>query len=243
MRPADKTIHVLLVDDHEILLWGLRSLINNEAPRMEIVGIATDLQDALSKYSCTHPDVVLLDLDLNRENALDLLPLLLTHNRTRVLALTGTREQKILDDAILHGAHGILLKSAPAAHVIKAIDKIHHGELWVDQATLARVFGQMRNSARTPKPDAEEQKHASLTAREKKIIGTMVEQGGTVNKMLAQRLFISEHTLRNHLTSIYQKLGVANRLELYVYAVKHGLGAKPEEPAESAALRPRVQQA
>jgi DNA-binding NarL/FixJ family response regulator len=225
MKPAEQPIRVLLVDDHQMILWGLRALVDSDMPHMEVVGSAGDIQDALSKFSCTLPDIVLLDLDLNGTSGLDILPTLIANNHTRVVVMTGTHDQAELDNAILNGARGILRKDVPAEQVLKAIHKVHQGELWVDQVTLGRVFGHMQNPARAPRLDFEAQKQATLTLKEKKIICTMIEQGVTVNKILAQRLFISEHTLRNHLTSIYQKLGVANRLELYVYAVRHGLCA------------------
>jgi len=213
----------MLVDDHQTMLWGLRTLIDGEAPRMEVVDTATCIQEALTKASQIIPDVILLDLDLNGTSTLNILPALVANGQSRVLMFTGTYDQEALDNAILIGARGILRKDVPAEHVLKAIEKIHLGELWVDQGTLGRVFGHMMSPVRTAKLDAEAQKQATLTAKERKIIQTMVDEGGIVNKTLAQCLFISEHTLRNHLTSIYHKLGVGNRLELYVYAVKHGL--------------------
>jgi two-component system, NarL family, nitrate/nitrite response regulator NarL len=89
---------------------------------------------------------------------------------------------------------------------------------------LDRVLGEFMNPRATHNPDPEDEKKAGLTTKERKIIGAIVAGSGAMNKALAKQLFISEHTLRNHLTSIYQKLGVSNRLELYVYAVKHQLG-------------------
>ena len=88
---------------------------------------------------------------------------------------------------------------------------------------MSRLLSELTRPVSSRRPDAEAQKLASLTARELKIIGAIVVGNGALNRSLAQTLFISEHTLRNHLVSIYKKLGVANRLELYVYAVKHNL--------------------
>jgi DNA-binding NarL/FixJ family response regulator len=122
---------------------------------------------------------------------------------------------------VRRGARGILHKEVSAGQVIKAIEKVHRGELWFDAATMDRLFGQLLRARTAPKPDTAP--HESLTARERAIVSAAVQHSGSANHEVAERLFISEHTLRNHLTSIYRKLNVANRLEMYVYAIKHGL--------------------
>jgi DNA-binding NarL/FixJ family response regulator len=122
---------------------------------------------------------------------------------------------------VRRGARGILHKEVSAGLVVKAIEKIHRGELWFDAETMGRVFGQLIGSRGGPGPASA--KHASLTARERDIVSAAVQHSGSANHVVAQRLFISEHTLRNHLSSIYRKLNVSNRLEMYVYAIRHGL--------------------
>ena len=221
---AEKTIRVMLIDDHKTMLWGLAKLIEGESTKMEVVGTASNCDEALAQIGQLTPDVILLDLDLGGKSSLDILPALLENGVSRALILTGTREQATLDQAVLHGARGVVRKDASAEQVLKAIEKVHQGELWLDHEMLGRVFGEFMHPTAARKPDPEEEKNATLTAKERKIVDTIVEGNGALNKTLAQRLFISEHTLRNHLTSIYQKLGVSNRLELYVYAVKHQFG-------------------
>ena len=221
---AEKTIRVMLIDDHKTMLWGLARLIEGEEARMAVVGTASSCDEALAQIGQLAPDVILLDLDLGGKCAIDILPALLENGVSRALILTGTREQAKLDQAVLHGARGVVRKDASAEQVLKAIEKVHQGELWLDHEMLGRVFGELMHPIAAGKPDPEAEKKATLTAKERKIVDTIVEESGALNKTLAQRLFISEHTLRNHLTSIYQKLGVSNRLELYVYAVKHQFG-------------------
>lgn len=223
MKLPIKTIRVLLVDDHQTMLWGLVKLIESEKPRMEVVGTAQTCDEAIAKTGLLCPDVVLLDLDLGGTSALDILPAMLSHPASRILIFTGARDQATLDLAVFRGARGVLRKDASAENVLKAIEKTAEGEIWLDRETLGRVFSGFMSPKAADKPDPEAEKQASLTARERKIIHAIVEGSGALNKALAQRLFISEHTLRNHLTAIYQKLGVSNRLELYVYAVKHQL--------------------
>lgn len=223
MTLQNKTIQVMLVDDHQTMLWGLVKLIESEKPRMAVAGTAQSGREALEKIARLSPDVILLDLDLAGESGLDLLPALQSAPQSRVLIFTGERDQEKLDLAVFRGARGVLRKDASAEQVLKAIEKTAEGEIWLDRGTLGRVFSEFIAPKMPPKPDPEAEKKASLTARERKIIRVVVEGNGAMNKTLAQRLFISDHTLRNHLTSIYQKLGVNNRLELYVYALKHGL--------------------
>jgi two-component system nitrate/nitrite response regulator NarL len=220
-------IRVMIVDDHPTMLWGLEKLISGEQPRMQVIGMASNAEEAFTHMRNLVPDVVLLDLDLDGQNGLDLLPALLVNPATRVLILTGERQQSVLDRAVQKGARGILQKNASADQVLKAIEKTHQGELWLDRGTLGRVFSEFRESTGAEKPDPEAQMRASLTSRERKIIHMIVKGQGASNNELAERLFISPHTLRNHLTSIYSKLNLGNRLELYVYAVKHQLGELP----------------
>ena len=219
-----RPISVMLVDDHQTMLWGLEKLIDGVSPRMKVVGTARNCEEALAQVDRLMPDVIVLDLDLNGRSALDILPTLLSNTVSRALILTGERQQKALDQAVRGGARGVLRKDAPAEEVLEAIEKMYQGELWLDHETVSRVLLEMMDSKKTLKHDAETEKQDTLTAKERKIIRTIVDGNGASNKTLAGRLFITEHTLRNHLTSIYQKLGVANRLELYVYAVKHQLG-------------------
>lgn len=214
----------MLVDDHHTMLWGLEKLIESEKPRMEVVGTASTSVEALEKAASLCPDVILLDLDLDGTSTIEILPALLSNPASRILIFTGAREQATLDLAVFRGARGVLRKDASAEQVLKAIEKTAEGEIWLDRETLGRVFTEFMSPKSSKKLDPEIEKQESLTGRERKIVHAIVEGSGALNKVLAQRLFISEHTLRNHLTAIYQKLGVSNRLELYVYAVKHQLG-------------------
>ena len=212
-------MRILIVDDHPTLVWGLEQLIASQSPRMQVVATAQTAQEALNKAIAHRPDVVLLDLDLDGRSGLDIVPVLSTQQPCRVLVLTGERKPEVLDQAVRLGARGVLCKDASAQTVIKAIEKVHDGQIWLDRASMARMLGAMHQ----PK-DPEHARQAMLTQRERKIIETILTGHGAANKALAARLFISEHTLRNHLSAIYHKLGVSNRLALYMYACQHRLG-------------------
>jgi two-component system nitrate/nitrite response regulator NarL len=221
--PGGGTIRVLLVEDHQTMLWGLQKLVDAEHPRMAVAGTARTCPDALAGAAQLAPDVILLDLDLGGVCMIEFLPELLANGLSRVLVLTAAHHTETLDLAVRRGARGILHKEVSAEQVVKAIEKIHRGELWFDADTMGRLFGQLMGARRAPRPDPAPEKHASLTARERAILSAAVEHSGSANQVVAERLFISEHTLRNHLTSIYRKLNVTSRLEMYVYAIRHGL--------------------
>lgn len=236
MSSPQKTIRVMLIDDHQTMLWGLEKLVQGEAPRMDVVGTARTCDDAVAQAARLMPDVILLDIDLGGTSSLALIPDLLANGISRVLILSGTQDADMLDTAVRRGARGILHKSAAPPDVLKAIEKVHKGELWLDHVALGRVLGHFLQpgAVQPAKPDPDAERRASLTLKERKVIQAVVQGNGALNKTIAAQLFISEYTLRNHLTSIYQKLHVANRLELYVYAMRHGLG-EDEATVESTA--------
>jgi DNA-binding NarL/FixJ family response regulator len=210
----------MLVDDHKTMLWGLERLIGEDS-RMKVIATAINREQAISRVAECTPDIIVLDIDLNGTCSLDFLPLLLANGVSRVLAFTGTRDQALLDRAVVCGARGILCKDADSDMLLRAIQKVHHGELWIDHAMMSRVFGEITRARSAIAPDPETEKQATLTLRERKVIDAVIAGNGASNKAVAEQLFISEHTLRNHLVSIYRKLGLKNRLELYVYALKH----------------------
>jgi len=215
------TIRILLVDDHKTMLWGLERLIQAEGPSFTLVGSASDGAEATALCAALRPDIVLLDLDLKGSSSIEFLPALVANGSTRVVILSANRDQGTLAAAVKAGARGVVSKEAPTDDVLLAVRKVHDGELWLDQSLMQALLGQL--VAPAPKADPEAERIGTLTARERDVIGKIVQGKGALNKELAERAFISERTLRNHLTTIYQKLDVANRLELYVYAIKHGL--------------------
>jgi len=215
------SIRILLVDDHKTMLWGLERLVQAEAPALTLVGAADDAAGAVAQCAALEPDIVLLDLDLKGSSSLDILPQLLQNGRTRVVILSANRDQATLVAAVRQGARGVVSKEAPTDDVLAAIRKVHGGDLWLDQSLMQALLGQL--VAPAPRADPDSQRIATLTAREREVISMIVQGKGALNKELADKACISERTLRNHLTAIYQKLDVANRLELYVYATKHGL--------------------
>ena len=230
-QPGEGRIRVMLVDDHRIVLWGMERLIDGERPMMEVVATATSCENALELAQSTAPDVVVLDVDLLREDNHELVPTLANRHATRVLILSGERDGKMHDAAVLRGACGVVRKEAPPSTLLDAIRKVHEGQLWLDRATTARPFVELSTRKSDPAKDAEKRKLASLTAREADVVRTLVTKPGADNRKLAHTLNMGEHTLRNHLSRIYDKLGVPNRLELYVFAQRNGLIGGSVRPA------------
>lgn len=221
--PSTTPIRVMLVDDHLTMLWGLRKLVEAAAPEMELAATATDPEQAVAEATRTRPHVILLDLDLEGRSSLEILPSLVELG-ARVVILSGNRDNVLLGQALRLGARGVVGKDADPDVVLAAVRKVNGGEMWLTPSMMTVLLAALMPPPAVAVSDPEAERIAMLTARELKIVQAVVNSEGAGNKELAQQLFIAEPTLRNHLTSIYQKLGVANRLELYVYATRNRLG-------------------
>ena len=223
-----RPIRVFLVDDHQITLWGLRRLIEASSPRMEVVGTASSRTELLNHDAAATADVILLDLDLGGEDAAASLADLRQRCPGRVLVLTASDDPAQHRAAMVKGARGVIHKSEAAETILRAIEKVNNGEVWLHRALLGELFGLLTDDspvAVSRQTDLNAQRIASLTAREREIVVTMVHCAGAKQLAVADELNMSEHTLRNHLTTIYDKLGVRGRLELHVFSTMHGLGA------------------
>ena len=214
-------IRVVIVDDHVVVRTGLRMLIESR-PGIIVVGEAGNGAEALAVVARTQPNIIVLDLDLGGESGLDYFPGLRTAASTaRVLVLTGVRDPELHRRAVRLGSMGLVRKEEAAEVLLQAIKKVHAGEVWLEPAMIASVLGEMTGTRASQLLDPEAAKIASLTEREREVV-TLMSQG-LRNKQIADRLGISETTVRHHLTSIFAKLGVADRLELVIYTYRHGL--------------------
>jgi len=217
-------IRVLLVDDHRTVLWGLEKLIEGESPAMVVVGKATSAAEAIEIVTQVRPDVIVLDIELGERSGIDAIPELLAGSKAKVLLLTEQRNSPLHDRAVLAGARGIVYKEDPAETILKAIDRVYKGEIWLDRITTGRILVELSQNGGAPRrAEPDWATSARLTARERELIGELVQDPGADYGKIAAKLRITEHTVRNHLSSIYSKLRVGNRLELFVYASKNGL--------------------
>jgi DNA-binding NarL/FixJ family response regulator len=234
MNTNDHTgpIRVLLADDHTVVLWGLRQLIESNQPLMCVSGTASNRRDLLAHPALADTDVLLLDLGLSDGDALSCIRQLSTAG-VKVIVLTGNLNAAQHLEAVMQGARGVVLKSHPTEMLLRAIERVHAGEVWVERALMAQVLGNvsgMAGSVSTPAStvsSAHAQRIASLTPKERQVVQAVVQHRGAKGLVVAETLGMSEHTLRNHLTVIYSKLNLHGRLDLYAFALEQGLAALP----------------
>jgi two-component system nitrate/nitrite response regulator NarL len=218
-------IRIVLVDDHAVMRAGLRLIIEGHTG-MKVVGEAANSADAVAVTARERPDIILLDLDLGKDSGLDCLPqLLAAADPTRVLVLTGMDDYEAHRRAARLGAMGLVHKAKAAEIILKAIEKVHAGEVWFDRSLLGGMLNDLSRAGQQKKGDPEADKIATLTRREHEVVTLICE--GLKNRQISERLFISETTVSHHLTSIFGKLGVTDRLELVVYAYTQGIVKSP----------------
>jgi DNA-binding NarL/FixJ family response regulator len=213
----------MIVDDHVVIRSGLRMLIEQNE-QMRVIAMAGNQAEALERAASNTPDVIILDLLLGDEDALNFLPELChTSPKSRVLVLTGVQNPDAHRRAIRRGAMGIVLKEHAADQLLKAIKKVYDGEVWIERSMMGSMIQELNKPALV---DPEVAKIESLTDREREVIALVGE--GLKNKQVGERLFISETTVTHHLSSVFSKLDVSDRLELIIYAFRHGLAKMPK---------------
>ena len=215
-QTPDKIITVLLVSDLLLTRQALRHLLETGGCR--VVAEVSHCEEALEVATADPPDIFLVDID-SRAETLSCLEDLVSGHPGRIIAISNPGSLKDHAKLVEYGAAGIVLKNEPPSVLLKAITKVNAGEAWLNRANMARVLTHMARRRREQHTEAD--KIAKLTPREREIIGLVGE--GLNNATIAERLFISEATVRNHLTSVLEKLGRSNRFELAVYAFRHNL--------------------
>jgi DNA-binding NarL/FixJ family response regulator len=226
----DGAIRVVIADDHPIFRIGLRTLMSTE-PGIQLVGEAQNGEQAIELVQSLHPDVLLLDQHLPGMNGLDVLRRLGSLGApTRSVLLIGSIEPGQMRTALVRGAWGVLLKQSTTELLIKCIRQVSRGEYWVGRDSIGHLVDALRNPGRTGEHPG------GLTPREREIVSLIVT--GASNKDIAWRLGLNEQTVKNHLRKIFDKLHVANRVELALTAVERRLVAPAGVPLRSAASAP-----
>jgi len=220
---STQKIRILLVDDHTMFRAGIRVLFERYRD-MQIVGECCGGQEAVRLTRELKPDILLLDLLLKEGSGMDVLRELREPEApTKTIILTACIERNQIVEAIQLGARGIVLKELAFALLVKAIRCVMTGQYWVDRGRISdlaeTLFKVMRDSA-SPARSA-----FGMTPRERQIVAAVLS--GYTNRGIAQKLSISDQTVKNHLTAIYNKIGVSNRLELALCASKHNLTDGP----------------
>ena len=214
-------IQVLIADDHQMFRVGLRKLLETE-PSFRVIGEAGDGDEAVALVRRLHPDVMLLDLAMPKMPGLEALRELATVTTPcRIILLAAAIEKKQIVEALQLGARGVVLKHSATSLLFKCIRRVMAGEYWVGRESVADLVLHLRRlptSARGPVNNS-----FGLTPRELQIVATVV--AGYSNKEIAQHFAISEDTVKHHLSSIFDRLGVSNRLELALFAInQHVVG-------------------
>lgn len=203
-----------------LLAAGLASLMAGVPQRLRVLSTRRTLAELTpqEREGVASP-VILVDLD----NDLDweaLEGLLRTGNQ-RVLAMSASSANELRERAILLGARGVLTKEESPELLFKAIERVAAGEIWMDRDTTGRIFMQLVHGKTHPSKDPVQERISLLTKRERQVVRLFSKNPNLHGKQLAALLEMSEHTMRNHLTAIYTKLELANRVDLFAFAQRH----------------------
>ena len=215
------SIRVLLVSPHPIMLTGLEMLISSQKPKMQVVKELTQCSDAIAQVRKLLPDVILLDLDTDIEEGINAIPLLSATSKAKILVLTGLDDDRVTDEAMLVGARGIIRKEASVETVVRAIEGVHADQFWPDRAGTSRLVLELSRQKSAEKDSPVEKEIRTLTTREIEVADCLTQNPDATSKTIARMLCISDSTLRNHLGSIYEKLGIRNRVGLWNYMSKN----------------------
>jgi DNA-binding NarL/FixJ family response regulator len=238
MRTHQPPIRILIADDHPLIRDGLRRLFDLQ-PGLSVVGEAADGAEALQKLKALRPDILLLDVAMPRMDGLDVLRTLAGGTtQVRTILLTASIESEEAVQALRLGARGVVLKESATEQLYKCIHAVMKGEYWIGHERIGDVLHALLRADRVPPESASPA--STLTPRERQVIAAVVE--GASNKDIGKTLGLSEQTVKNHLSNIYDKLGVSTRLELALYAVHHRLptdapAGRAPAPQPSAARR------
>lgn len=215
-----RPLRVAVVDDHPLFREGVRRILETQAD-FDLVGQAGALEEAVAMVETARPDLLLLDLRLGAASGLDLLAGLEAAGAPRVLLVTAFPDDEVIAEALRAGARGVVLKDAAPEVLLSAIRSVAAGDLSIPAELASRLVGALAREGGAPGL-------AHLTAREREIVALVGR--GLKNREIAQRLGLAEKTVKGHLTNSFYKLGVADRLELALLAIKTRLAPSPREP-------------
>lgn len=214
-----KPVRLLLVDDHQVVLEGLGSMLASQADRVEILGATTQPDEALRLVAELKPDVVLLDVRLKGSSGLDLCAELINRDpATKVVFFTVYDDEQYLFQALRIGAAGFLLKTTTAIELAEHLERVMEGDIAIDASLAGRVA---MTAARLQSGEFWPGARLGLTQRESEVLGLMVQ--GLSNRSIGQRLFIGEETVKSHARGIYRKLEVQDRAQAIATALREGI--------------------
>jgi len=210
-------VRIIIADDHSIVREGLRLILSTDSD-LEVIGQAADGQEGIALIKKLSPDVILLDVDMPQMTGLEVLRDLAAEKSTvKSIVLTASIENRQIVEAFQLGARGVIRKQTPPRVLINCIHTVSNGQIWLGENSFDDRISALQSLASESQGSAK----FNLTAKETQVIAAVLE--GDTNKAIAERLSISEQTVKNHLTNIFNKTGVSNRLELALFAAKHKL--------------------
>jgi len=219
MSKKDQPIRIVIADDHSIFRDGLKSLISKEA-EFQVVGEAADGNEALNVVTQRKPDVLLLDMIMPKADGLAVLPAIAScAPETKIVVISGVLEGDDIYKAFELGARGVVMKDMATSVLFNCIRAVADGKYWTGRKAvdnLEAILMQSKSASRKANPQ-----NYGLTPREMEIIEAVVS--GQPNKKIASQLSISEQTVKHHITNIFDKLGIYNRLELALFVFHHGI--------------------
>ncbi len=217
MSEQQVPIRIVIADDHPLVREGLRRLFETQSG-LAVVGEAADGIEALRQAQNLRPDVLLLDVAMPRMNGLEVLAALGdAAPDVRIVLLTAAIEREETVRALRLGARGVVLKESATEQLYQCIRAVMTGDYWVGHERMGDLLRTLLQTERAPsrKPSPA----STLTPRERQVIAAILD--GASNKDIGRAFGLSEQTVKNHLSNIFDKLGVSNRLELALYAVHH----------------------
>jgi two-component system, NarL family, nitrate/nitrite response regulator NarL len=218
---APQRVRIVLADDHQMFRDAVRRLLDAE-PDLVVVGEAGDGEEAVALTLQYEPDILLLDVAMPHANGMEVLQQIAAASKaTRIIMVTGAVEENELRQALRLGARGFVLKESGAAQLLESIRVVHGGEYFVGRECMADLVSAVRSRGVVLEGKAPRKADFGLTTRERQIVSAVVN--AYQNKEIAEKFAISEKTVKHHLTNIFNKVGVSNRLELALFAVHHRL--------------------
>ncbi len=217
--PMAPPLRVVLVDDHPMVLEGLKAMLARRAGEIRIVGQASNSDDAFRVVGDLRPDVVVLDVRLGQDSGLDVCHRLLARDPAcRVVFLTVYDDEQYLFQALRAGAVGYLLKRVDGRQLVEHLQAVRSGEIVIDAALAGRATA---SAARLAAGEFWPGAHLGLTQRESEVLSLMV--AGHHNRAIAARLVVGEETVKSHVSSVYRKLEVSDRSAAVATALREGL--------------------